>query len=64
MKNNAFGSFASAIAPIFPSKKFSLIFLSIFSIILILDCLTANPIRQDDGYEYALILPSFFNHFT
>lgn len=64
MKNNALGSFASAIAPIFASKKFALIFISVFSIILILYCLTANPIREGDGYEYALILQSFFNHFS
>lgn len=64
MKNNAVGSFAGAIAPIFASKKFALIFISVFSIILILYCLTANPLRQGDGYEYALILQSFFNHFS
>ncbi|BCL36203.1 hypothetical protein [Nostoc sp. MS1] len=64
MKNNAVVYFTGAIAPILASKQFAIIFISIFSIILILYCLTTNPIRQGDGYEYALILQGFFNHFS
>ncbi|MBD2343687.1 hypothetical protein [Anabaena subtropica] len=64
MRNNALDSFFSAIAPIVSSKRFAVIFISVFSIGLILYCLTTNPIRQGDGYEYALILQSFFNHFS
>ncbi|QLE56942.1 hypothetical protein [Nostoc sp. TCL26-01] len=64
MKNNRLGSFLGAIATILASKKFAVIFISILSLILIFFCLKTNPIRQGDGYEYALILQSFFNHFS
>ncbi|WP_414752407.1 hypothetical protein [Anabaena sp. CCY 9910] len=60
MRNYPLDSFVSAIA----SKKFAVIFISIFTIVLILYCLKTNPIRQGDGYEYALILQGFFNHFS
>lgn len=64
MKNSALGSFWSAIAAIMSSRKFSIVFIAILSIILFIYCLKVNPIREGDGYEYAVILQSFFNHFS
>ncbi|MBW4520416.1 MAG: hypothetical protein KME16_12045 [Scytolyngbya sp. HA4215-MV1] len=46
------------------NRKFSVLFLFIISSILIGYAYKALPIRQGDGYEYALILQSFFNHLS
>lgn len=46
------------------NRKFSIFFLCLFSIILLAYAFKTFPIRQGDGYEYALILQSFFNHFS
>jgi hypothetical protein len=64
MNNNALSSFLGAIALKITANKFAVIFISILSIILIFYSLRTNPIKQGDGYEYALILQSFFNHFS
>ncbi|WP_016953112.1 hypothetical protein [Anabaena sp. PCC 7108] len=64
MKNNALSTCLYAIASKLYSQKFSVIFISILAIILIIFSLKTNPIKQGDGYEYALILQSFFNHFS
>lgn len=46
------------------NRKFAVLFLCIFSIILLAYAFKTFPIRQGDGYEYALILQSFFNHLS
>lgn len=64
MAGNALGSFFNAIARRLYTQKFSVIFIVILAIILIFYSLKTIPIKQGDGYEYALILQSFFNHFS
>ncbi len=64
VKNKTSSSYLSAIAAGLSARKVAAIAIAILSMILILYCLRTNPIREGDGYEYALILESFFNHFS
>ncbi|MBK1990862.1 hypothetical protein A0J48_025705 [Sphaerospermopsis aphanizomenoides BCCUSP55] len=63
-QNYTLSSLLQAIAVKIAAHKWAVIFISILTMILTLYSLKTNPIKQGDGYEYALILQSFFNHFS